>query len=122
MHRGFAYLTNYQLFTFYANQTPQDHAHGDGDVERVLGTLLGDFKGKITGIHNGLLHAFNLITKDKGVLGAGGTVESVQLHGIHGLLNGNYGVAIGLKAVDQVHGIIHVLRRHNFLCAKGHFP
>lgn len=103
-------------------QPPQDHANGDGDVERVLGTLLGYFKGKIAGIHNGLLHAFNLITKDKGVAGAGLSVEGIQFDGIHGLLHGNDRVAIGLKAVDQVHGIIHVLRRHNFLCAKGHFP
>ena len=101
---------------------PQDHANGDGDVEGVFCTLLGDFKGKIAGIHNGLLHSFNLIAKDKGVAGAGLSVESVQLNGIHSLLHGNDGVAIGLKAMDQVHGIIHVLRRHNFLCAKGHFP
>ena len=103
-------------------QTPQDHANGDGDVEGVFGALLGYFKGKITGIYHVLLHAVNLIAKDKGVAGAGGTAESVQFDGVHGLLDGNDGVAIGLKAVDQVHGIIHVLRRHNFLCAKGHFP
>lgn len=103
-------------------QTPQDHAHGDGDVEGVFGALLGNFKGKVAGIHNGLLHSFNFIAKDKGVAGAGLSVEGIQFDGIHGLLHGNDGVAIGLKAVDQVHGIIHMLRRHNFLCAKGHFP
>ena len=103
-------------------QPPQDHANGDGDVEGVFCTLLGDFKGKIAGINYGLLHSFHLIAKDKGVLGAGHAVEGIQFYGIHSLLHGNYRVAIGLKAADQVHGIIHVLRWHNFLCAKGYFP
>ena len=101
-------------------QPPQDHANGDGDVEGVFCTLLGDFKGKIAGINYGLLHSFHLIAKDKGVLGAGLTAEGIQFYGIHSLLHGNDGVAIGLKAADQVHGIIHVLRWHNFLCAKGY--
>ena len=118
----FAYFTNNQLFTFYTNQPPQNHSHGDGDVEGVLGTLLGYFKGKIAGIYHVLLHSFHLIAEDKGVAGAGLSVEGIQFDGIHGLLHGNDGVAIGLKAVDQVHGIVHVLRRHNFLCTKGYLP
>ena len=60
-------------------QPPQDHANGDGDVEGVFCTLLGDFKGKIAGINYGLLHSFHLIAKDKGVLGAGLTAEGIPI-------------------------------------------
>ena len=88
---------------------PQDHANGDGDVEGVFCTLLGDFKGKIAGIHNGLLHTFNLIAKDQSVAGAGRPAKSIQFHGINGLFHGNDGISGRLKAVDQVHGIIYVL-------------
>ena len=47
---------------------PQHHADTDGDVEGVLGALLGNLQREVTGIYHGLLDAFYLVSEDQGVL------------------------------------------------------
>ncbi len=88
----------------------------------MLGAPLGNFQGKVAGIHHSLLHTVHFVSEHEGVLAPGFAPESVQLHRMDGLLHGNHRVSLSLEVMDKCIYVLHMLEGDHFLGPEGDFP
>ena len=87
----------------------------------MLGAVLGDFQGKVGGIHDVLTDAGDFVAEDEGVLASGFAPEGAQFFRMDGLLHRHHRVAVGLEAADGLQGVIDMLPGDGILGAEGRF-
>ena len=103
-----------------AYHLPEDDTHADGDVQRMLGAVLGNFQGQVAGIDHILPDAVDFVAEDEGVLAAGLPAEvRAELLRMDGLLHRHQRVAFGPQGGDGVHRVVVMLPRHGVLGAEG---
>ena len=100
---------------------PENDAGGDGDVERVLGAELRDFKAGIGEVDGLLLYTADFVAEDEGGGLVGGEMEVGEGDAALGLLDGIEGVALGAEMAEGVEGVGKMLPGNGLLSTEGGF-
>ena len=87
----------------------------------MLGSVLGNFQGKVAGIDHILADAGDFVAEDEGILTAGFAAESAELDRMDRLLHGDDGIPLRMQGGDGVQGVVEMLPRDGVLRAEGRF-
>ena len=85
-----------------------DDAGSDTDVEGMLGAILRNLYAGITGIDHLLLHAFDLVAEDDGILLARFDTEIVEHGAVLALFYGDELVALAAQPRHRVHRVFEI--------------
>ena len=100
---------------------PQHDADGNGDIEGVLGAVLGDFQRYVADIDDVLADAGDFIAEDEGVFARRVAAEGAEFLRMDGLFHGDEGVTLRAQKSHGVQRVIEMFPRDGILGAEGRF-
>ena len=87
------------------HELPENYSDTYADVEGMLGAVLWDFKGKVRGIDNALLHSIHLVAENKGVFLSVLAFEIAETNALFRLLHTDYRVAFTVEPADDLESV-----------------
>ena len=106
------------LLHMLAQVFPHDDGGRAGDIEGVLGAVLGNLEAAVAGIDYLLTHALYLIAHHQRDLAVGNVPVGQHRTPLY-LLHRQYSVPFSMKLMDSVEGLLIILPRYRVLCAEG---
>lgn len=100
-------------------EVPEDNADGYRDVEGMFGAELRNLYGQVRSIHHILGDSRHLIAEDKSVFRPRLRTEILEHHGIFGLFDAYYGIALRPQTGDRLARVLKMLPSHAVLRPEG---